>query len=244
MEEFKNINNTGYKVSNLGYVIDPGGNKCTITIDNSGYCSVRINKKKVSLHRIVAKAFLKNYENKSQVNHKNGDKANNCVWNLEWCTPFENQMHRRYVLGKNMDGINNPMYGVCGRKSPVYKDDILQVTKDGTVVNTFVTGIEAANYLGIRTSTIYKCLSSKYKRNITHKGYYWIYKTDYEKMLQADLKPREFMEHLKRDNHDPSLLFKKEGATTIESIDSKESKKLVEQGSSGLEARGLSYKIV
>ena len=37
-------------------------------------------------------------------------------------------------------------------------------------------------------------------------------------MIQADLKPREFMENLKRDNHDPSLLFKKEGATTIENI--------------------------
>lgn len=48
------------------------------------------------------------------------------------------------------------------------------------------------------------------------------------------------MENLKRDNHDPSLLFKKEGATTIENIDSKESKKRVEQGLSELEARGLS----
>lgn len=46
-----------------------------------------------------------------------------------------------------------------------------------------------------------------------------------KKMLQADLKPREFMENLKRDNHDPSLLFKKEGATTIENIDDNTSKK-------------------
>ena len=44
-------------------------------------------------------------------------------------------------------------------------------------------------------------------------------------MIQADLKPREFMENLKRDNHDPSLLFKKEGATTIENIDDNPSKK-------------------
>lgn len=50
----------------------------------------------------------------------------------------------------------------------------------------------------------------------TYFGYYWIYRHNYEKMLQADLKPREFMENLKRDNHEPSLLFKKEGATTIE----------------------------
>lgn len=225
MEKFKYINNTKYKVSNLGYVINPKGDKCVITVDNAGYCSVRINKKKMSLHRIVAEAFLRNCENKPQVNHKNGDKTNNCVWNLEWCTPFENQMHRRYVLGKNLNGKNNPMYGVCGRNSPVYKDDILQVTDNGNIVNSFITGIDAAKYLHTGSSSIYKCLSPKYRKNITHKGYYWIYKKDYEKMLQADLKPREFMENLKRDNHDPSLLFKKEGATTIESIDSKESKK-------------------
>lgn len=230
MEILKQIENTEYYVSNLGYVISPNNKVLTNTVDNNGYCSVSINGKKKSLHVLVAKAFLPNPENKPQVNHKNGDKLNNCIWNLEWCTPYENQMHRRYVLGKDMDGKNNPMYGISGRKSPVYKDDIVKLDLNGNYIDTYATGIEAANSVNKKfgSSRIYRCLSSKYPKCKTAFGYYWIYKNNYEKMTQADLKPREFMENLKRDNHDPSLLFKKEGATTIESIDLKESNKRVE----------------
>lgn len=242
MEIIKQIENTDCYISNLGYVVNSNNKVLASTKDGSGYCGVSVNGKRYLVHILVAKAFIPNYENKPQVNHKNGDKTNNCVWNLEWCTPYENQMHRRYVLGKNMDGENNPMYDVKGINSPVYKDHIVKLDLHGNYIDTYVNGIEAAKSVtdASKASRIYKCLSSKYPKCKTAFGYYWIYKNSYEKMLQADLKPREFMENLKRGNHDPSLLFQKEGATTIESIDSKESKKRVEQGSSELEARGLS----
>lgn len=55
-------------------------------------------------HRLVAQTFIDNPENKEQVNHIDGNRRNNMVTNLEWCTQSENEQHAVHVLNKSMKG--------------------------------------------------------------------------------------------------------------------------------------------
>lgn len=71
-----------------------GNTECTPTITNTaGYASVRLPDKNHFVHRLVAEAFVPNPENKPMVNHKDGNKRNNNVTNLEWVTAQENSVH-------------------------------------------------------------------------------------------------------------------------------------------------------
>lgn len=92
-----------YQVSNLGNVKSLTY-KNTKQIRNrrpyknkNGYLRVELSKngkkKKVSIHRLVAQAFILNTDNKPEVNHKNGIKADNRADNLEWVEPKENIRH-------------------------------------------------------------------------------------------------------------------------------------------------------
>lgn len=58
------------------------------------------NMKLKTVHRMVSEAFLIPILNKIFVNHKDGVKHNNCIWNLEWCSKSENELHAYRVLGK------------------------------------------------------------------------------------------------------------------------------------------------
>lgn len=73
-------------------------------IQNNGYCLVWLRKdgrtKALCVHRLVASAFLPNPANLEQINHKDGNKKNNAVNNLEWCSRSENQKHAYRVLGR------------------------------------------------------------------------------------------------------------------------------------------------
>jgi hypothetical protein len=88
-----------YQVSSHGRVksLKRGGRLVVLTISKFGYQCISLYKKyhrlPVKVHRLVAEAFIPNTENKSQVNHKDGNKTNNHYSNLEWVTPSENISH-------------------------------------------------------------------------------------------------------------------------------------------------------
>lgn len=72
----------------LGHIMTGGYPGVSLTNDEGVICQLKV-------HRILAMAFLKNDdpENKNQVNHIDGNKENNEISNLEWCTPKENTQH-------------------------------------------------------------------------------------------------------------------------------------------------------
>ena len=96
-----------YQISNYGRVKSiprkrVKGKLLTPSRSNCGYLKIYLMKDRkgylVSIHRLVAKAFIPNPNNLPEVNHIDGNKENNCVDNLEWVTKKDNVLHRFRVL--------------------------------------------------------------------------------------------------------------------------------------------------
>lgn len=138
-----------YSVSDSGTV----RNDRTSTILKSylrrdGYMSIVLfgNGKYISkkIHRLVAEAFLENKENKKYVNHKDEDKTNNNVSNLEWCTASENMKHLDITKRKAHKGI--------------YNKPVLKMSLNGDILKEYFSIREAARDNQLSRASISKCI--------------------------------------------------------------------------------------
>ena len=134
-----------YQVSNFGNVksldreVAPNnrvpywrkGKSCKQSKSNTGYMTVgfTVNNKKVNkyVHRLVAEAFITNFSNYPQVNHIDCNKANNRMYNLEWCTNSQNHIHAT-ENGLNKLHLHRVAYsGEENGKSLLTKEQVLEI---------------------------------------------------------------------------------------------------------------------
>lgn len=157
------------------------------TLSSSGYWHVQLYKsqnkvKTILVHILVARAFIPNPDNLPEVNHIDGNKANNNVVNLEWVTRSENAQHAiKTGLRKP-----SPMSGIKGAKNPNSKE-ILQYSLDGEYLRTWCGIAEASRVVGCSYCTISACLTG---RKRTAKGYVWRYKTSSNPPLTISIPER------------------------------------------------------
>ena len=173
-----------YQVSNMGRVKSLGNGKS----DNSNYSKERILKasklgagylkvnlykdgikKTCGIHRLVANAFIPNPSNLPQVNHKDENKENNCVTNLEWCSHEYNNNYgtRNQRVSEKKKGRKMSEESIKKRSKPV-----IGVDKVTGLIVEFGSAHEAERKLGIFSSNITKCCKGKYK---SMGGFYWYY---------------------------------------------------------------------
>lgn len=172
IEEWKVIEDyPNYDVSNMGRVRNNKTMKVLSLretgkkLKNGRYYSVSLGQgtansfKDFKIHRLVAQAFIPNPFNKREVNHKDGDKRNNAVSNLEWCSRSENMKHAIRILGAiRHSGTEN------GRAKKVIR------VEDGQIFGCLT---DAAHACGLKSQTsISACLSGRCK---TAGGYHWQY---------------------------------------------------------------------
>ena len=83
----------GYFASPQGNIYNRHGDLMIGAVDRCGYRHTILNKKNRYFHRVIAETFIQNPNGLPCVNHKDGNKLNNSVDNLEWCTQAENVKH-------------------------------------------------------------------------------------------------------------------------------------------------------
>lgn len=167
-----------YEVSNKGKVrthnyMNRGETREMSPSNCRGYLQVNLfknNKQKcMRIHRLVADAFIPNPHDYKEVNHIDGNKMNNNVSNLEWCSRnynLENE-HRTGLGDKAQEGLR--------RCSVPKRKAVISISKANGEKQEFVSIQEAGRRLGIEATKICACLKGRAK---SANGYQFVYKED------------------------------------------------------------------
>jgi hypothetical protein len=175
MEEWKQINDN-YEVSDLGNVRN-SKTKNLMSLNNikNGYIQIAMSIngkiKREAIHRLVAKAFIENKDNKLTVNHIDGNKLNNNVTNLEWLTQKENVNH---AFKNNLTKVK-----VC---------PIIQYDLDDNELRRFSSIKEIEDEFKYDRSSIIKVCKG---RQNTSYGYKWKYEN--ENIDKTDMSESDFI---------------------------------------------------
>lgn len=138
MNEKKLIESGIVEVSRNGEVfVKETGKILTPKNNGNGYLRIYIPniKKRFLLHRLVATAYIPNPDNKPQVNHIDGNKHNNSVSNLEWCTGPENMSHFYETMnGKAVKVDTHSEQYRTGKHSMAFKSEVAEKGLYGNVL--------------------------------------------------------------------------------------------------------------
>lgn len=152
----KNIKRLQYDINKKVFVYIEKEKMLKPSKNKKGYLQVVLQKKKKrksqKVHRLVAEAFISNPNNLPIVNHKDENKQNNCVDNLEWC--------------------NNKYNCNYGSRNTKLAKKVNQYTKNNIFVKTYESMSEASKLLNIHHSHISDCCLGKRK---SAGGYVWKY---------------------------------------------------------------------
>lgn len=148
-----------FSVTEGGRIFSHRTNKfLKLHINRKGYCifSTKINGRDgkaicFKVHRVVAEAYLLNPENKSEVNHIDGNKLNNNVINLEWVSRSENIQHAYNT------GLKFAAKGTKNANSKLSDKDVQEIRQNIEKL----TIRELAVKYGVHHSTISRCVTNK-----------------------------------------------------------------------------------
>jgi hypothetical protein len=161
-ESWKALDGFDYEISSNGRVRHFKNGLKKLSVHRNGYSSVSLWKngkeKRELIHRLVAKKFLGNIDG-MEINHKDFNKLNNRVENLEIVTKKQNTIHAKH--GKRFTGNRN----VSGSKNPASKIDEEQVRKIRAMKDSGARYKEIIEQFGIKKSQLWNIISGKSWKN-------------------------------------------------------------------------------